>query len=196
MKAALRLLQNCFLEIGEKMKSRRRLGVGPLCMMGLMVLCAGIAIAQPNIICHGGVCDGTQGDDLMLGSAGADYIHAKGGTDGTNAAKGRDRVFGGRGNDDPGSSPNGHDPSYHLEGGPGRDVVRGGLGQDSVTDVFGPLNGQHADTDRLFGGPANDYLDAQDGDGLDHLNCGTGRRNAYSADPGDTVLSNCQKNVG
>jgi Ca2+-binding RTX toxin-like protein len=131
-----------------------------------------------------------------LGSSGEDDIYAKGGTDGVNAAKGRDRVFGGRSNDDPGGSPNGHDPSYHLEGGPGRDVVRGGLGQDSVTDVFGPLNGQHADTDRLFGGAGNDYLDAEDGDGHDHLNCGIGRRNAYSADPGDIVLSNCQKNVG
>jgi len=96
-------------------------------MMGLMVLCAGIAIAQAKIHCHGGVCDGTNGDDLMLGSPGADYIYAKGGTDGVNAAKGPDRVFGGRGDDDPGGSPSGHDPSYHLEGGPSRDVVEGPL---------------------------------------------------------------------
>ena len=36
------------------MKSRRRLGVGLLCMMGLMVLCAGIAIAQAKIVCPAG----------------------------------------------------------------------------------------------------------------------------------------------
>ena len=178
------------------MKSRRRLGVGILCMMGLMVLCAGVALAQTKITCDGGSCFGTSGDDLILGSASTDFIHARGGTDGVNAARGSDFVFGGQGNDDPGSSPNGHNPTYHLEGGPGRDVVRGGPGEDSVTDVFGPLNGHHSDTDRLFGGPRNDFLDAQDGDELDRLDCGTGRHNAYSADPGDTVLPNCQRNVG
>ena len=182
------------------MKSRRRLRVGLLCMMGLMVLrCAGMAMAQTTrITCErdGGPCYGTNGDDLIQGSAMSDFIHARGGTDGVNAARGSDFVFGGRGNDDPGGSPNGHNPAYHLEGGPGRDVVRGGAGEDSVTDEFGPLNGHHSDTDRLFGGARNDFLDAQDGDGLDRLDCGTGGRNLYSVDPGDEVLPNCQRNVG
>jgi hypothetical protein len=178
------------------MKSRRKLGVGLLCTMGLMVMCTGIAIAANRITCDGGPCDGTNGDDLIQGSAKRDFIHAKRGTDGVNAARGSDYVFGGRGNDDPGSSPNGHNPAYHLEGGPGRDVVEGGFGEDSVTDEFGPINGHHADTDHLFGGPRNDFLNAQDGDGLDRLDCGAGRRNAYSIDRGDTVLSNCQRNVG
>src|SRR5918998_5532384 len=105
-----------------QMKSRRRLGVGLLCTMGLMVLCAGIAIAATKITCHGGPCDGTNGDDLIQGSAKRDTIRAKGGTDGVYAFKGSDFVFGGRGSDSPGSSPNGHNPAYHLEGGPGRDV--------------------------------------------------------------------------
>jgi hypothetical protein len=166
-------------------------------MMGLIVLCAGIAIAQTTrITCDGGPCFGTNGDDLIQGSAMGDFIHARGGTDGVNAARGGDFVFGGRGSDSPGGSPNGHNPAYHLEGGPGRDVVRGGAGEDSVTDVYGPINGHHSDTDRLFGGARNDYLNAQDGDGLDRLDCGAGSRNLYSADPGDTVLPNCQKNVG
>ena len=180
------------------MKSRRRLGVGLLCVMGLMVLCTGIAIAATKITCDrdGGPCFGTRGDDLIQGSAMRDFIRARGGTDGVDAARGSDFVYGGRGSDSPGSSPNGHNPAYHLEGGPGRDVVRGGAGGDSVTDVYGPINGHHADTDRLFGGPRNDFLDAQDGDGLDRLDCGKGRRNLYSMDPGDTVLPNCQKNVG
>jgi Ca2+-binding RTX toxin-like protein len=178
------------------MKGRRRLGVGLLCTMGLMVMCTGIAIAADRITCDGGPCYGTGGDDLIVGSANRDSIHARGGTDGVNAARGSDFVSGGRGNDNPGSSPNGHNPAYHLEGGPGRDVVRGGLGEDAVTDLYGPLNGHHSDTDRLFGGSRNDCLNTQDGDGLDRLDCGTGRRNLYSADRGDTVLSNCQKNVG
>ena len=178
------------------MKSRRRLGLGLLCMMGLMVLCAGIAIAATKITCHGGPCNGTNGDDLLQGSAKRDTIRAKGGTDGVYAFKGSDFVFGGRGSDSPGSSPNGHNPAYHLEGGPGRDVVAGGPGQDSVTDRSGPATGNHADTDQLFGGPGNDYLDAEDGDSLDRLDCGGGNRNLFSADRGDKVLPNCQKNVG
>ena len=178
------------------MKSRRRLGIGLFCMMGLMVMCTGIAIAATKITCDGGPCYGTNGDDLIQGSAKGDSIHAKGGTDSVNAARGSDFVFGGRGNDSPGSSPNGHNPAYHLEGGPGRDVVEGGAGVDSVTDVYGPINGHHSDTDHLYGGPRNDFLNAQDGDGLDRLGCGKGSRNLYSADPGDEVLPNCQKNVG
>jgi hypothetical protein len=176
--------------------NQRRLGVVFLCMLGLMLLFAGIAIAATKITCHGGPCYGTNGDNLIQGSAVRDTIRAKGGTDGLNGGRGSDFVFGGRGNDSPGSSPNGHNPAYHVEGGPGRDVVAGGYGADSVTDEYGPFNGQHADTDSLFGGPGNDFLNAQDGDGLDRLDCGEGSRNLYAADPGDTVLPNCQKNVG
>ena len=141
-------------------EERRRLSVGLLCMMGLMVLCAGMAMAQTTrITCDrdGGPCYGTNGDDLIQGSAMSDFIHARGGTDGVNAARGSDFVFGGRGNDDPGGSPNGHNPAYHLEGGPGRDVVRGGAGEDSVTDEFGPLNGAPLRTYRLFGGGSYDF---------------------------------------
>lgn len=178
------------------MNNHKRLGVVLLCTLGLTVLFVGIAVAATRINCDGGLCNGTNGDNLITGSSRVDYIHARGGADGVNALKGSDRVFGGRGDDDPGGSPNGHNPAYRLEGGPGRDVVRGGPGEDSVTDLYGPANGHHSDTDHLFGGAGNDYLSAQDGDGLDHLDCGTGRRNLYSIDQGDTVEPNCQKNVG
>ena len=68
------------------MRSRRRLGFGLLCMMGLMVLCAGIAMAATKITCDGGPCYGTNGDDLIQGSAMSDFIHARGATDGVNSA--------------------------------------------------------------------------------------------------------------
>jgi hypothetical protein len=123
------------------MKSRRRLGVGLLCMMGLMVLCAGIAIAATKITCDGGACFGTNGDDLIQGSAMGDFIHARGGTDGVNAARGSDFVFGGRGNDSPGSSPNGHNPAYHLEGGPGLDVIRGAPARTRLRTCTAPSTG-------------------------------------------------------
>jgi RTX calcium-binding nonapeptide repeat (4 copies) len=178
------------------MMGRRRLIVGLLATIGLMVvLTAGVAIAQTQINCRGGVCEGTQADNLMRGTQGADLIMAKGGTDGVNGRGGSDLVRGGPGSDDPGSSPSGHNPSYHLEGGPGHDHVHGGAGEDSVTDEYGPANGYPSDTDVLFGGLANDFLNGLDGDNHDYLDCGPGH-NVYSADPGDTVRANCQKNIG
>jgi Ca2+-binding RTX toxin-like protein len=172
---------------------------GLLTAMGLLllVLAAGVALAQPEpppITCTGGVCQGTQGPDLIFGTNDDDLIVAKGGTDGANGQGGNDHVLGGPGNDSPGSSPSGHDPRYHLEGGAGDDTVSGGPGIDSVMDRFGPLLGFPADTDRLFGGPDNDFLNGLDRDGLDHLDCGPGE-DEYAADPGDTVRDNCETNV-
>jgi hypothetical protein len=80
--------------------------------------------------------------------------------------------------------------------GPGNDLVFGEAGKDSVTDVFGPFFGFPADRDLLFGGPDNDFLNGLDGDNLDYLDCGAGEDNVYMADPGDTVLANCQRNIG
>jgi hypothetical protein len=64
-----------------------------------------------------------------------------------------------------------------------------------VTDRYGPFIGYPSDTDRLFGGPDNDFLDGLDSDDLDYLDCGPGE-DAYMADPGDTVRDNCETNVG
>jgi RTX calcium-binding nonapeptide repeat (4 copies) len=178
------------------MKEQTRPIVRLLATMGLMILMtAAVAIAQTKINCTGGVCEGTQADNLMRGTRGADMIIAKGGTDGVNGRGGSDSVLGGPGSDDPGSSPSGHNPSYHLEGGPGHDHVHGGAGEDSVTDEYGPANGYPSDSDVLFGGLANDFLNGLDGDNRDYLDCGPGH-NVYSADPGDTVRANCQKNIG
>jgi Ca2+-binding RTX toxin-like protein len=176
--------------------------VGLLTAIGLtLVLAAGVAVAQPQpepptITCTGGVCLGTEGPDLILGTDSFDLILARGGADGVNAQGGNDLVFGGPGDDSPGGSPSGHDPSYHLEGGAGDDLVFGEAGKDSVTDVFGPFFGFPADRDLLFGGPDNDFLNGLDGDNLDYLDCGAGEDNVYMADPGDTVLANCQRNIG
>jgi Ca2+-binding RTX toxin-like protein len=178
------------------MKGRTKLIARLLAAMGLMVvLTAGVAIAQAQIICTGGVCEGTQADNLMRGTRGANMIIAKGGTDGVNARGGSDSVLGGPGSDDPSSSPSGHNPSYHLEGGPGHDHVHGGAGDDSVTDEYGTAIGYPSDTDVLFGGCANDFLNGLDGDNRDYLDCGPGH-NLYMADPGDTVRANCRKNIG
>ncbi len=184
------------------LKGRTKL-FGLLTAMGLLllVLAAGVALAQPQpepptITCSGGLCLGTEGPDLILGTNGFDLILARGSADGVNAQGGNDLVLGGPGDDSPGGSPSGHNPAYHLEGGAGDDTVSGGPGKDSVMDRFGPLLGFPADTDRLFGGPDDDFLNGLDGDNLDYLDCGAGEDNVYMADPGDTVLANCQRNIG
>jgi len=170
---------------------------GLLTAMGLLllVLAAGVALAQPQpptITCTGGVCQGTQSDDLIWGTQGYDLIIAKGGSDGVNAQEGNDHVLGGPGDDVFGPP---HQPIKGLEGGVGNDTVSGGPGKDTVSDVYGPLYGFPSDTDRLFGGPDKDFVNGLDGDTLDYLNCGPGE-DLYQADPGDTVLDNCETNVG
>jgi hypothetical protein len=121
------------------MKGRTKVMVRLLAtMVPMVVLTAGIAIAQAQIICTGRLCEGTQGANLIRGSRRTDVIIAKGGTDGVNGRGGSDSVQGGPSSDDPGSSPSGHNPSYRLEGGPGHDHVHGGKGDDSVTDEYGP----------------------------------------------------------
>ncbi len=174
--------------------------VGLLTAIGLMVvLAAGAAVAQPEpptITCTGGVCLGTEGPDLILGTNGYDVILARGGADGVNAQGGNDIVLGGPGDDSPGGSPSGHDPEYHLEGGFGNDRVLGQAGKDSVTDVYGPFRGFPSARDQLFGGLNKDFLNGQDGDNRDYLDRGSGVDDFYIADPGDTVLNNCETNIG
>jgi hypothetical protein len=43
------------------------------------------------------------------------------------------------------------------------------------------------DEDRLFGGAQNDRIRADDGDGEDFINCGSGKRDVAVADKGDNV---------
>ncbi len=69
-------------------------------MGAMFVLAASAAVAQPEpptITCTGGVCLGTQGDDLILGTNDGELINAKGGTDGVNGLGGNDHVLGGPG---------------------------------------------------------------------------------------------------
>jgi hypothetical protein len=76
------------------MKGRTKLLVTLLATMGLMVvLTAGVAIAQAQITCTGGVCKGPQGDNLIRGTRSAALIIAKSGTDGVNGRGGSHSVL-------------------------------------------------------------------------------------------------------
>jgi Ca2+-binding RTX toxin-like protein len=121
-------------------------GVYLFLVMGvLLMITAGVALAQERIFCPpgGGTCQGTEGPDDIIGSQGVDLIDAMGGAD---------RVRG-RGGDDV------------IIGGPGSDQIFGGAGNDVI--VGGPGN------DQIFGGAGNDTIDAQDGE-ADEIDCGRG----------------------
>ncbi|MFN3218490.1 MAG: hypothetical protein ACE367_18500 [Acidimicrobiales bacterium] len=91
--------------------------------------------------------EGTEGNDLLLGTWGDDVICALGGNDvvlgfgGDDiivAGPGNDRVVGGSGDDE-------------IHGDAGRDTLFGGLGDDVIDGGPG--------RDRLWGGPGDDILD-------------------------------------
>jgi Ca2+-binding RTX toxin-like protein len=87
------------------------------------------ALNLTNIVTGGGSIQGSNGNDLILGSTSSDKINAK---------KGNDCVLGGDGDDE-------------LRGGDDDDVLLGGPGDDD-------LQGEK-DQDTCYGGPGNDTSD-------------------------------------
>ena len=73
-----------------------------------VLLSSGVALAANLVTCTGGLCEGTTGDDEMVGTRDTDYIYAY---------EGNDTLRGGRNFDD-------------LRGGPGNDNLNGGRGND------------------------------------------------------------------
>jgi Ca2+-binding RTX toxin-like protein len=112
---------------------------------------------------HDQPCQGTDGDDLIVGTPGPDVILGGGGRDRINGKSGNDVLCGEDGDD-------------KLVGGAGNDALRGGEGNDRLTGGADDddLDGGAGD-DRLSGGGGNDTLlggiDADrinGGSGLDH----------------------------
>jgi Ca2+-binding RTX toxin-like protein len=107
-----------------------------------------------DILARGFDIDGTEGDDVLAGTAVTDRIDAKGGNDIVMGAKGNDTLIGGLGND-------------LLEGGHGDDELSGGDGDDSLAGESGAdtLEGG-AGVDTLMGHDGNDVLYGGTGDDL------------------------------
>lgn len=97
-----------------------------------------------TFVVEGSACTiiGTNGPDILNGTAGDDVICGLAGDDTINAGGGNDVVFGELGNDT-------------IDGGPGNDVL---LGQEN-NDVLRGGTGN----DRLFGGSGNDTIRGDDG---------------------------------
>jgi Ca2+-binding RTX toxin-like protein len=118
------------------------------------------------------VITGTEGRDLLYGSAGADLIQGLGDWDEIHGGPGDDFIQGGDGFD-------------FLYGDYGADRIEGGAGNDLVTGGKGP--------DQLYGGDGDDLIIDDDGadffygeDGNDRLNLGRGSLHAdlVTADAG------------
>jgi Ca2+-binding RTX toxin-like protein len=115
------------------------------------------------------VLNGTAANDIIFGLGGSDVIDGKGGGDCIVGGDGSDSLTGSGGNDIilggdqsdniEGNGGNdtlyGQDGSDALDGGAGNDTLRGGDGADSL------LGG--ADNDSLFGENGSDYLNGQTG---------------------------------
>ncbi len=109
---------------------------------------------------EGGIIDGTDGDDVIVGSPAADTINAGAGNDIICGAGGADVIVGGPGRD----VIEGNQGADTIWGNQGRDVIRGGPGNDVIRGGFG--------SDVIFGGPNADTI--LGGNGKDFLRGGTG----------------------
>ncbi|WP_318530239.1 calcium-binding protein [Rhizobium sp. TRM95796] len=112
---------------------------------------------------------GTNGLDILYGTAGADRIYGYAGQDSLEGRGGADRLYGGSGNDT-------------LEGNAGDDILHGDAGEDE-----------------LSGGAGNDVLYAGEnrGDGNDELSGDAGNDILYgSTTLGKSTLGNCVLNGG
>ena len=145
----------------------------------------------PTIVAAGTPVEGTDGDDVILGTTGAETINGNGGEDTICALGGADTVNGGEGND---RIFGGLDVDT-VSGGAGSDFVRGAAGDDDLVggdgvDVLkgGPgldtVSGDVAD-DLLFGGPGDDTISG--GDDNDTINAGAGEDEA-DGDNGDDLV--------
>jgi Ca2+-binding RTX toxin-like protein len=122
-------------------------------------------LGQPATRVGVGAFDGTDRDDVLVGTAGPNRINGRGGDDRICSGAGNDVVDGGPG-DDTVQAAGGKDLS---EGGPGRDVLDGGAGEDRLIGGTGAdelsggpgddaLNGGPGAPDRCRGGPGRDQL--------------------------------------
>ncbi|MEM8849645.1 MAG: calcium-binding protein [Pseudomonadota bacterium] len=115
-----------------------------------------------NFFFGGRTIDGSDENELIIGTFGGDTIAGNGGNDQIFGLFGNDALSGGDG-DDKVFGGAGHDT---VEGGNGEDTLSGGSGDDRVVGNKGD--------DQMFGGRGNDLLVWNNGDGSDLMNGGSG----------------------
>lgn len=116
---------------------------------------------------------GTQGDDMLVGTACADDIKGLGGSDIIDGRAGDDYIDGGAGDD-------------HIMGGSGNDILHGGEGNDIIFGGAGndQISGGAGD-DRLFGDDGDDTIFGDDGN--DQIHGGNGNDVLFGGAGNDLV---------
>lgn len=123
---------------------------------------------------------GTDEDDVIQGTPGDDVIVARGGNDVIRTGRGQDSVCAGAGNDDVRTGTGFQDVVW---AGTGDDVVHGGPGRNLL--IAGPGD------DRMYGSSHFDNFESpgrRTWDADTDLFVGRGRRDSFSADPGNDTF--------
>ncbi|MFX0547295.1 cadherin-like domain-containing protein [Roseovarius sp. S1116L3] len=120
--------------------------------------------------------DGTEGDDLIVGTIGRDRIDGQAGDDNLAGLGGRDRIYGEDGDD----NIAGGDGNDSLFGGDGDDLIVGGTGDDWISGGAGQ--------DRLYGGLGDDEIYGDEGN--DAAYGGDGRDTIFGGDGDDLIRGN------
>ncbi len=136
---------------------------------------------------NGGMFDGGDANDTVIGGAGDDELRGNNGVDWLDGADGDDTVIGGASSD---ALSGGAGDDYIL-GGAGEDAITGGAGNDTIVmgdndDIYDGIGAQElgfedGGNDLVRGGAGDDLL--RDNDGADTLLGGTGDDTIIGAHP-------------
>ena len=136
------------------------------------------------------ICDGTNEDDIIIGTPVGDTINGLDGNDKIQGNNFADLVFGGPGND----VISGGEGTDTLFGEGGNDIVQADSGTNIVFGGGGAAIYGGKGDDTLLGGSDNDILTG--GPGHDYFDCNEGWDTVTDFDSNDdTVNSNCEKLV-
>ena len=141
---------------------------------------------------------GTNGNDMIVGTAQAEEINAMGGNDRICARGGRDVIFAGDGKDIV-FAGNGRD---HIEGGTGNDDLRGQSGPDQPPNDQNDRRGSQGTPGGVYGGDGNDIVSGGSGNdrifgeiGTDFLSGGDDIDGCFDEDP-DSEYIGCEYGSG
>ncbi|HYW57028.1 MAG TPA: putative Ig domain-containing protein, partial [Polaromonas sp.] len=167
----------------------------------------GSSLSSSQLLTRGFDVDGSELDDVLLGTNITDRIRGFGGNDGLIGGGGDDVIWGGAGDDEIYGDDITHasgnfviDPATHgkdiLDGGEGNDILEGGGNDDTLTGGLGDdelVGGSGNDIlkgneglDLLYGGGGDDMVDG--GDGNDILEGGSGNDTLHGGEGTDTML--------
>jgi Ca2+-binding RTX toxin-like protein len=182
----------------ERWRELRRQAILLLVAMGAaLIVGSGVALALTEINCITNPCLGTPDSDNIQGTndpeeiralAGDDFVFPQFGNDVVYGDEGSDIVSDNWGNDTIYGGPDGDGNAEggRLDGGEDSDTVYGGGGNDFIDAAAFDEPGAFPNTapvDRILGGAGNDRIYAADGN-VDKINCGKGRRDRAVIDAG------------